>query len=129
MGATFLQQALRIKELDSRFNFNRVVIDANGIGTALVEVLMTENTDINNGLIYPPYNVDNIKDYPDYNSEQKIGAAPKLYLIKTNQSNAGTIHSTAYGELFSGKGEIVSRYESSQTKTLSTRKGSRMGPY
>ena len=127
-GATFLQQALRIKELDSRFNFNRVVIDANGIGTALVEVLMTENTDINNGLIYPPYNVDNIKDYPDYNPEQKIGAAPKLYLIKTNQSNAGTIHSTAYGELFSGKVRLLVDTKVARQKLLATRKGSRMGP-
>lgn len=126
-GGSFLYQALRIKELDSRFNFNRIVIDANGLGVGLVDFLMVENLDEQTGALYSPYNIDNVKDYPDYVPDQKIGAPPKLFLIKTNQSNAGTIHSLAYKELFSGRVRLLVDTKVARQKLLKTAKGARMG--
>lgn len=127
IGGSFLYQALRIKELDSRFNFNRIVIDANGLGVGLVDFLMVENFDETEGILYSPYNVDNIKEYPDYVPDQKVGAPPKLHLIKTNQSNAGTIHSLAYKELFSGRVRLLVDTKVARQKLLKTAKGARMG--
>jgi|GEM_PF-451445 len=126
-GGSFLYQTLKIKELDSRFNFNRIVIDANGLGVGLVDFMMQENYDKDTGIMYGPYNVDNIKEYPIYSSEQKIGAPSKLYLIKTNQHNAGGIHTNAYTELFSGKVELLVDPKVAREKLLSTVKGGNMG--
>lgn len=126
-GGSFLYQSIKIKELDSYFNFNRIVIDGNGIGTGLIDFLMLENTDETNGLVYGPYNVDNIKDYPIYVPNQKVGAPAKIFLIKTNQSNAGTIHSMAYAELFSGRVRLLVDAKVARQKLLATAKGSRMG--
>lgn len=125
-GGSFLYQALRIKELDSRFNFNRIVIDANGLGVGLVDFLMVSNVDPNTQIEYGPYNVDNIKDYPIYGENQKVGAPGKLYLIKTNGSSAGQIHTQAYSELFSGRVRLLVDTKVARQKLLSTDKGRRM---
>ena len=52
---------------------------------------MTDNASPNSGHTYPPWNVRNIKDYPDYAREQKVGAPPKIWVLKTNQHNAGKV--------------------------------------
>lgn len=126
-GGSFQYQALRIKELDSRFNFNRIVIDANGLGVGLVDFLMQENFDKDSGVLYGPFNVDNIKEYPIYASEQKVGAPSKIFIIKTNQHSAGAIHTNAYKELFSGRVHLLVDPKVAREKLLATPKGSRMG--
>lgn len=126
-GGSFLYQTLKIKELDSKFNFNRIIIDANGLGVGLVDFMMQENYDKDTGIVYGPYNVDNIKEYPIYTSEQKIGAPNKLFLIKTNQHSAGGIHTNAYKELFSGRVNLLVDPKVARDKLLSTEKGARMG--
>lgn len=126
-GGSFLYQTLKIKELDSRFNFNRIVIDANGLGVGLVDFLMIDNFDKSSGIEYGPYNVDNIKDYPNYAQEQKIGAPPKLFLIKTNQHNAGEIHTHCYKEIHSGRVKLLVDPKVAREKLLRSDKGRRMG--
>lgn len=126
-GGSFNYQTLKIKELDSRFNFNRIVIDANGLGVGLVDFMMQESFDKETGILYGPYNVDNVKEYPIYSSEQKIGAPPKLHLIKTNQHSAGGIHTNAYKELFSGRVSLLVDTKVAREKLLKTKKGSQMG--
>lgn len=126
-GGSFFYQALRIKELDSRFNFNRIVIDGNGLGVGLIDVLMESNVDPNTQIEYGPYNVDNVKDYPIYSSNQKVGAPPKIYVIKTNGSSAGQIHTQAYSELFSGRVRLLVDTKVARQKLLATEKGKKMG--
>ena len=61
------------------------------VGVGLVDFLMTENTHPETEQQFPAYNVQNIKEYPDYAIDQKIGAPNKIWIIKTNQSNAGSV--------------------------------------
>ena len=126
-GGNFLYQTLRIKELDSRFDFNRIIIDGNGLGVGLIDFLMLENFDKENEILYGPYNIDNVKAYPDYLQEQKIGAPPKIFIIKTNQANAGAIHTQCYAELYSGRVKLLVDAKVARTKLLDTEKGRKMG--
>lgn len=126
-GGSFAMQTIKIKELDARFNFNRIVVDANGLGVGLVDMMMMDTFDKANGVEYGPYNVDNVKDYPIYAQDQKIGAPPKIYLIKTNQHNAGNIHTMCYKEMFSGRVSLLVDTKVARQKLLSTERGKKMG--
>jgi len=99
-GRNFNYQAYRIKKLDQTFNFDAFVIDGNGLGVGLIDMLMMPTTE--DGVFFPAYNVKNLDDYPLYKDDQKPGAAPKIHIIKTNQHTAGTIHTTCYNELMGG---------------------------
>lgn len=126
-GGSFSLQAEKIKEIDAIFNFERIVIDGNGLGVGLIDFLMVETQSADKQKIYPPYNVSNIKDFPDYAPDQKIGAPYKIHIIKTNQSNAGKIHSACYADLFSGRVKLLVDPKTAREKLLSTEKGRRMG--
>ena len=125
-GRNFLDQASKIKELDSAFDFQSIVIDTNGLGVGLVDFMMTENVDPNTGFIYPAYNIQNIKEYDQYAVDQKIGAPMKIHIIKTNQHSAGTIHSNAYNYLFSGRVKLLIDEKEAKDKLLEMQKGQKM---
>lgn len=125
-GRNFLYQACRIKELDLAFDFSWITVDTNGLGVGLVDFLMTENLDGLTGKLYPPYNVKNIKDYPDYQIDQKIGAKPKIWVLKTNQQNAGKIHGHCYAELFGGKVKLLIDEKEAKERLLQLQKGQKM---
>jgi len=76
------------------------------VGIGLVDFLMTP-TVAENGVVYPPWNVQNIKEYSNMERDQKIGGVPKLHMLKTNQHSAGLIHANAYNVLFSGKVRLL----------------------
>lgn len=100
-GRNFHYQSVKIKELDAAFGFMSVVVDANGLGSGLVDFLMMEN-EAEDGTKYSAWNVENIKKYSQYAPDQKIGAPAKIFIIKTNQHSAGDIHSHCYQKLYSG---------------------------
>ena len=126
-GRNFLYQAARIKELDAAFNFDTVIIDANGLGVGLMDFLMTDNVSEHDGVSYPPWNIQNIKDYSQYAVDQKMGAIPKIHVIKTNQHSAGAIHTTAYNELFSGKVKLLVDEAEAKDQLMTLQKGQKMG--
>ena len=92
----------------------------------MVDFLMTENTHPTTGQMFPPYNVRNIKDYPDYAREQKIGAPSKIWILKTNQHSAGKIHSNCYSELFGGRVKLLVDEKVAKDKLLEMQKGQKM---
>lgn len=62
------------------------------VGVGLLDFLMTDNISPDSGMEYPAWNIQNIKEYAkQYSSDQKIGAPPKIYVIKTNQHSAGKV--------------------------------------
>ena len=72
-GTQYKQQALFLKEQVTNYNAHVLVIDTNGIGTAVVEELMQDLGDGN-----PPYAVVNNTDYDKYTLPNAI---PMIYTI------------------------------------------------
>ena len=87
---------------------------------------MTENIHPTTQQIFPAYNVRNIKEYDDYAREQKIGAPMKIWVLKTNQHNAGKIHSEAYNQLFSGRVKLLIDEKMAKDRLLEMQKGQKM---
>jgi len=106
-GRNFLYQASKIKELDAAFDFQTVVIDANGLGVGLLDFLMTDNVSPDSGINYPAWNIQNIKQYDQYSIDQKIGAPPKIHIIKTNQHSAGKVFARTHLFSLTGEGMLI----------------------
>ena len=125
-GRNFLYQATKIKELDMMFNFDWIVVDTNGLGVGLVDFLMTENRHPETEQLFPAFNIRNIKEYPDYSRDQKIGSPNKIWVLKTNQHSAGKIHTNAYNELFSGRVKLLIDEKEAKDRLLTLQKGQKM---
>lgn len=97
------------------------------VGVGLLDFLMIESQGPNDGLPYPAWNIQNIKQYDQYAVDQKIGAPSKIHIIKTNQHSAGTIHTEAYSQLFSGKVRLLVDEKEAKSKLLDMQKGRKMG--
>ena len=112
-GRNFTYQASRIKELDMDFDFREVVVDANGLGAGLIEFFQKEQMPQrqNQQYIFPAWNVVNAKQYKDFLADNKPGNLPKVYAMKTNQSNAGLIHGSAMQVLGSSRLELLNKEE------------------
>lgn len=106
-GRNFNYQSQRIKELHATFGFASVVIDTNGLGVGLVDMMLLPTLSETGGGMLPPFGIQNIDEYPDYMNDIKDGALPVIHVIKTNQHNAGLIHANAYNMLFGGKVKLL----------------------
>lgn len=84
-GTHFLEQALFIKKKVNDFKARMVVVDSNGVGKGLVDILVTE-CDAN-----PAYQVVNDERYDKYKTENSI---PILYALASNtkENKASDIH-------------------------------------
>ena len=107
-GRNFLYQSLKIKQLDLLFDFKTIVVDANGLGVGLIDLLAIDNMDPNDQKLYKGLNVVNLKERPEYSREYVQGQKNKIYALKTGGPNlAGNIHTTCFNELFSGHVELL----------------------
>lgn len=110
-GRNFKYQATKIKQLDEAFNFDHVVVDANGLGRGLMEALMDTNYDAEYSTMRPGWNVINHDERKEYKKENILGQQFKIHaLISSNIAEA--IDTTAYQQLMGGKVELlISEYE------------------
>ena len=127
-GKNFLRQSIAIKKLHAAFGFKTIVIDANGLGMGLVDMLMVQNVDTESRdrRQYPSFNVQNIEDYPKMRADQTPGAAPLIHIIKTNQHSAGNIHSIAYSWLFNDKVKLLISSTAAKDRLMATKKSQTM---
>jgi hypothetical protein len=84
-GTIFKEQARFLKKKCNDFNAEMLIIDGNGLGIGLVDVLVTEHDE------NPPYEVVNDDRYNKYKTDQSI---PMIYMIKSQSKddNASDIH-------------------------------------
>lgn len=100
-----------------------IVVDGNGLGIGLVDALIMTNTDPNTGTDYEPIGVSNDEEYL---KRQDSTAAKVLFVLKTNASDAGLIHSNCYIQLSSGRVTFLAPERLVRNKLMATKKGQRM---
>lgn len=119
----FNEQALRIKRLARNFDAREVVIDGNGIGGGLCDILTDTNIDSATGEILPPLGVINDENY----TRIQDPSLPKvLYIIKANAQMNTEIHSNFYTQVVSGHCVFLAHERDARAKLLSTKKGQKM---
>jgi hypothetical protein len=84
-GTHFLKQSLFLKRKVFEYNAKMLVVDANGIGSAIVDHLVLEIDE------FPPYEVVNDSRYDKFKTNNSI---PMIYAIKSQskETNASDIH-------------------------------------
>jgi hypothetical protein len=121
-GTHFLEQAIFIKKKVNDFKASMLVVDANGAGKGLVDILVTE-CDEN-----PAYAVVNDDTYNKYKTENSI---PILYALSSNtkENKASNIHNVFIGMISTHAVKIL--HSESQAKadikeTVDPERASRM---
>lgn len=117
----FKYQAQELKRLINDFQPREVLIDTNGLGCGLMDMMVFET---NCGdITYPGY--CSIND-SDYDKRKYPGTIPLIYNLKSNSTLDAQIHATAYSTLSSGKVNFLAREQEVKNKLLATKKGQKM---
>lgn len=118
----FYRQVIEVKRLIQAFNPREVVIDINGLGIGVGDLMIQEQVD-ENGIIYPPYGFNNDENYLKIQPKE----APKiLYGIKANAALKSKIHSNAYTRISGGLVHFLIREQEAKNALLATQVGQKM---
>ncbi len=96
-------QAIKIKRIYQQYHCRIAVIDANGLGTGLVDFLVTDQQDPDTGEFLPNFGVYNDEDgkYKKFETEDTISKA--MYLMKANAPLNTAMYSYCQSQLNAGK--------------------------
>lgn len=117
------EQAARLKELHSLFNFREIIIDANGIGQGLADQLVLPQWDKKRRYWGPLY-VNNDPDVYPYPKEEKDKAI--IYNIKANAALNNDIYSNLFIQINNGHVQLLANERIVKEKLLATKKGQKM---
>ena len=125
-------QAIQIKKLYYKYNARRIVLDANGLGIGLIDIMVKPQVDPDTGEIIPDFGVyggtqdDAVQEYKKYrtnNTEQDA-----MYLIKANAPINTEAHANARSQLSSGKVKMLIDERAAKAKLMGTKVGQNMKP-
>ena len=114
-----------MKKLIKAFNPKQCVIDINGIGVAVADLMIKETIDPETGEVYLAYGFTNRDEYIPL---QQRGCQKILYGIKANGQINSDMHTALYAKIYSGNMKFLISEQQAKTKLLSTRRGQRMSP-
>lgn len=118
----FTEQVRDIKKIIANFAPREVVVDTNGLGIGLADLLIQEQID-NDGAILPAYSFNNDKSYQDIQSP----SAPKiLYSLKANQQLNSQMYSNCYSRIQSGLVDFLIEEREARSRLLGTKVGQKM---
>ena len=124
----FEDQAIKLKKLYYKYNAQRLVIDANGLGIGLVDYLIKPQIDNETGETFPDFGVYNDDElyYKKYRTENTEYDA--LYLIKANAPINTEAHTITRSNMASGKVKFLVDERVAKQKLLATKVGQNMKP-
>lgn len=118
-------QALEIKRLIYKYEPLEVVIDANGLGIGLLEFMVMDTYDNQNGETYPPYCTSNLDSH---STKLYPNATPLIFGLKSNAALQSKIDSNCYSRVFSGKVRFLVKEQDIKSRLLGTKVGQKMKP-
>ena len=124
----FEDQAIKLKKLFYKYNAQRLVIDANGLGIGLVDYMIKPQIDPDTADVFPDFGVYNddelyYKKYRTNNTEQDA-----MYLVKANAPINTEAHTIARSNLSSGKVKFLIDERIAKQKLMNTKVGQNMKP-
>lgn len=94
-GRDFINQAVTIHQVNDAFQFEEIIIDANGMGVGLLDNLTKPLFNPNDGKLLPALGLTNPKEH---STIEQMGA-PLIYGLKTGNKLASEIHDIALKEI------------------------------
>lgn len=122
----FEEQAIFLKKLFYKFKARRIVIDANGLGTGLVDFMVKQQINPDTGEVYADFGVYNDPDGEYKKYKTSITEQEALYLIKANAAINTEAHTIVKSQMQSGKIKLLVDEKTAKTRLLSTKVGQNM---
>ena len=119
---TFQNQVIAVKRLIQDFKPREVVIDINGLGIGIADLMIQEQTD-ETGIRYPAYGFVNDDTYLKI---QPKDALKILYGIKASATLKSKIHSNAYTRISAGLVHFLVKEQEAKNSLLATQIGQKM---
>ncbi len=121
----FAKQAMDIKTLISEFNPKQVIIDINGLGIAIADLMTQEQIDAF-GNKYPAYGFIN---QDEYKKTQPSDAPKILYGFKANSKLNSEMFGNCYQRIDRGLVDFLIKEQTARSKLLATKKGQKMSVF
>lgn len=121
----FTNQVLELKRLIRDFQPREVVIDINGLGVGIADLMILETFDPVAQEMLPAYGFMNREEYED---TQPRNCKKILYGIKANSQINSDMHSALYQKIYSGALSFLISEKKAKDKLNGTIKGRRMKP-
>ena len=119
----FADQAIRLKQLAKLYHPREIIIDGNGIGTGVVEALVSQQWD-KKGQYWAPLYVSNDPDNYPYPKDEKDRAI--VYNFKANAALNNDIYSNLFIQINNGHVQLLANERIVKEKLLATKKGQKM---
>lgn len=116
---TFAYQCLDIKKLIKIYNPREVIIDINGLGRGIADIMITDQYD-SDGTLYPAFGFFN---NDDYRKIQPKDAPQMLYGMIASPSLNSKIHGNVYTRLNSGMVRFLISEQEARSELLATKVG------
>lgn len=124
----FEDQAIKLKKLFYKYNAQRLVIDANGLGIGLVDYMIKSQVDPDTADTFPDFGVYNDDELYYKKYRTNVTEQDALYLVKANAPINTEAHTIARSNLSSGKVKFLIDERVAKQKLLNTRVGQNMKP-
>lgn len=125
---SFIPQAIEIKRIFNRYKAKAAVVDGNGLGIGLIDILVTDQEDPETGELLAGWGVINDEDrrYRDLQTEHTIHDA--MYIMKANVVLNSEMYSYCQAEMRNGRLKFLIDDNVAKNKLLSTDVGKKMSP-
>ena len=124
----FEDQAIKLKKLFYKYNAQRLVIDANGLGIGLVDYMIKSQVDPDTADTFPDFGIYNDDELYYKKYRTNVTEQDALYLIKANAPINTEAHTIARSNLSSGKVKFLIDERVAKQKLLNTKVGQNMKP-
>ena len=124
----FEDQAIKLKKLFYKYNAQRLVIDANGLGIGLVDYMIKSQVDPDTADTFPDFGVYNDDELYYKKYRTNVTEQDALYLVKANAPINTEAHTIARSNLSSGKVKFLIDERVAKQKLLNTKVGQNMKP-
>ena len=131
----FIRQSIRIKQLFRDYHCNIAVVDGNGLGIGLIDLLMEDQTDPDTGEDLPSlgiYNYDDITDektvrnYKAREAEADNLVKNAMFIMKATTPLNSQMYSYCQTQLMNGKLNFLLDSNVAKNKLLSQEQGKKM---
>ena len=124
----FEDQAIKLKKLFYKYNAQRLVIDANGLGIGLVDYMIKSQVDPDTADTFPYFVVYNDDELYYKKYRTNVTEQDALYLVKANAPINTEAHTITRSNLSSGKVKFLIDERVAKQKLLNTKVGQNMKP-
>lgn len=119
-------QALKLKRLFNQFKCRCAVIDGNGLGAGLVDMLTMDTTDPDSGEVLYNWGVLNDDDGKYKNMQTENTLVDAMYIMKANQTLNSEMYSYCQSEINAGRVNFLIDENVAKNKLLAQSQGQKM---